>query len=60
MLNKRGRKIEPCGTPNGISCLKLYKLFTLTLFFLFDKQLSINLKVGKVKLYAFSLAIRSS
>ena len=37
MLNKRGPKIELCGTPNSISCQKLYESFTRTLCFLFDK-----------------------
>ena len=59
LLNKRGPKIKPCGTPNSISC-KLYELFTRTLCFLFDKQLRINFKAGKVKPHAFSFAIRSS
>ena len=37
MLNKKGPKIEPCGTPNNISCHELFESFTLTVCFLFDK-----------------------
>ena len=37
MLNKRGPKIEPCDTPNSISCHELFESFTLTVCFLFDK-----------------------
>ena len=37
MLNKRGPKIEPCSTPNSISCHKLHESFTRTGYFLFHK-----------------------
>ena len=37
MLNKRGPKIDPGGTPNKISSHELNSEFILVLCFLFDK-----------------------
>ena len=59
MLNNRGPKIEPCGTPNNISLHDLYLLFILTLCFLFERQLFTNFKAFLSMPYASSLAIKS-
>ena len=37
MLNKRGPKIDPCGTPNKISSHELNPVFIFVFCFLFDK-----------------------
>ena len=37
MLNNKGPKIEPYGTPNNISLHELYLSFALTLWFLFER-----------------------
>ena len=36
MLNNKGPKIEPCGTPNDISLRELYLSFILTLCFVWE------------------------
>ena len=50
MFNRRGLKIEPCGTPSGKSIKSLIESFTLVLCFL---------AVRYEKPYASSLAIRN-
>ena len=37
ILNNKGPKSDPCGTPNNIPPHELYLSFTFTLCFLFDR-----------------------
>ena len=37
ILNDKGPKIDPCGTPNNISTHELYLSFIFTLCFLFER-----------------------
>ena len=37
MLNIRGPKMEPWGTPKRISCRELYAVLIFVLYFLLDK-----------------------
>ena len=45
MLNSRSPRIEPCRVPDLISCLSLKIKSTLTLYFLFDRQLEIKYRL---------------
>ena len=57
ILNNRGPKIDPSGTPNNISLHKLYLSFIYTLFFLFGRYLWVNFKELSSKPYAIAYAI---
>ena len=60
ILNNKGPKIDPCGTPNNISPHELYLSFIFTHCFLFERELCINFKELLSKPYTSSLAIKSS
>ena len=60
ILNKKGPKIDPCGTPNNISLHELYLSFIFTLFFYLRGNHALILKAFCKKVYASSLANKSS
>ena len=59
ILDNKGPKTDPCGTPNNISLHELYLSFIFTLSFLFENKLCIDFEELLSKPYASSLAIKS-